>query len=69
MIRLALSSNARLVIAPLQDFLGLGSEARFNIPGTSRNNWRWRVQEAQLSPEFRQGVAELVAASGRALQN
>ncbi len=69
LIRLAFSSKARLAIAPLQDFLGLGSEARFNIPGTSRNNWRWRVQESQLSPDLRQHVARLVEASGRALQN
>lgn len=69
MIRAAFSTDARLAIAPLQDYLGLGSEARFNIPGTSSNNWRWRLQESQLSPEFRGEVAKLVADSGRALQN
>lgn len=69
MIRAAFSTDARLAIAPLQDYLGLGSEARFNIPGTSSNNWRWRLRESQLSPEFRGNVASLVADSGRALQN
>jgi 4-alpha-glucanotransferase len=69
MIRAAFSTDARLAIAPMQDFLGLGSEARFNIPGTSSNNWRWRVDVTQLSDSFCEHVAELVRESGRALQN
>jgi len=32
-----------LAIVPMQDVLGLGSEARFNTPGTARGNWRWRL--------------------------
>lgn len=69
MIRAALSTDARLAIAPMQDFLGLGSEARFNIPGTSSNNWRWRVDVTQLTDGFCEHVAELVRESGRSLQN
>lgn len=42
LMRLALRSDARLSIIPMQDVLGLGSEARMNIPGTTANNWRWR---------------------------
>ena len=65
LIRLAFSSNARLAIAPLQDYLGLGSEARTNIPGTLGNNWRWRVLPEQLSDELCRHVADLVRESGR----
>ena len=69
MIRAAFSTDARLAIAPLQDYLGLGSEARFNIPGTSSNNWRWRLENGELNPEIRGQVAAMVEESGRALQN
>ena len=69
MIRAAFSTDARLAIAPLQDYLGLGSEARFNVPGTTGGNWRWRVSVTQLSDEFCDHVAQLVHASGRAQQN
>ncbi|MDG4476986.1 4-alpha-glucanotransferase [Thiovibrio frasassiensis] len=41
-IRLAYGSVADLVIVPLQDVLGFGSDCRMNIPGTSEGNWRWR---------------------------
>jgi len=65
MIRLAFNSKARLAIAPMQDFLGLGSDSRLNIPGTTLNNWRWRVTDQQLSPEFCQSVADLVEETSR----
>ncbi len=42
LIRAALMSVAATAIIPLQDILGLGSEARMNIPGTPFNNWEWR---------------------------
>ena len=69
MIRAAFSTDARLAIAPLQDYLGLGSEARFNVPGMSSNNWRWRLQEGELSREVKGRVATMVEESGRALHN
>ncbi len=69
LIKAALSTDARLAIAPMQDFLGLGSEARINTPGTSSNNWRWRVREEQLSNGVRAQVAAWVSDSDRALQN
>jgi 4-alpha-glucanotransferase len=65
MIRLAFSSKAALAVAPMQDYLGLGSEARLNIPGTTLNNWRWRVQKAQLSPALVDFVRSLVEESSR----
>ncbi len=67
MIRLAFSAASQLAVAPMQDYLGLGSEARIHVPGTSKDNWRWRVTDSQLSPEVCDNVAELVTASGRSL--
>ena len=50
MIRTLMASVANTVLFPLQDVLGLGGEARMNLPGTSSGNWRWRVREEQLTP-------------------
>ncbi len=66
LIRLAFQSSARLAIAPLQDFLGLGSKARFNTPGTAEGNWRWRTERGELSPALRDQVLQLVEDAGRA---
>jgi 4-alpha-glucanotransferase len=49
LIRLAWSSPAGLAIAPLQDLLNLGAEARMNMPGSTEGNWRWRCNEEMLS--------------------
>ena len=67
LIKAAFSTNARLAIAPLQDYLGLGSEARLNTPGTPGGNWRWRVIDTQLSPEVCDNIATLVLNSNRGL--
>jgi 4-alpha-glucanotransferase len=65
LVRLAFSSPARLAIAPMQDYLGLDSEARLNIPGTTQGNWRWRVLREQLTPAFCASVREMVAVAAR----
>ncbi|MDH4005612.1 MAG: 4-alpha-glucanotransferase, partial [Gammaproteobacteria bacterium] len=62
----AFATRSKIAIAPMQDYLGLGSEARFNVPGTSGNNWRWRILDAQLSDAVCDNVAAMVAAAGRA---
>lgn len=50
LVRLALSSHARIAVVPMQDVLGLGSEARMNNPGTVGNgNWQWRLEPGQLT--------------------
>ncbi len=69
LIKAAFSTDARLAIAPMQDFLGLGSEARMNTPGTLSNNWRWRVEAQSLGDDVCNQVATMVLDSGRALQN
>ncbi len=48
-VKLAMSSVAGLCLVPLQDVLGLGSEARMNNPSKSVGNWQWRVTPKQLS--------------------
>ena len=45
LLDMGLSSDSKLVIAPLQDLLCLGDSATFNKPGTIGNNWRWRLKE------------------------
>jgi 4-alpha-glucanotransferase len=49
LMELAWSSKAALAIAPLQDVLNLGAEARMNVPGRAAGNWRWCCPEAMLS--------------------
>jgi 4-alpha-glucanotransferase len=66
MVKLAFSSNSRLAVAPMQDFLGLGSEARINTPGTTKDNWRWRMQEGDIDAKLAEQVATMVQASSRA---
>lgn len=51
LIRLALSSVAGLAVIPVQDYLGLGSEARINEPSTLGKNWKWRLLPGQLDKE------------------
>ncbi len=65
MIRAAFTTQARIAMAPMQDFLGLGSEARFNTPGTSQGNWRWRVLESELDVPALRRISSLVSATGR----
>jgi len=67
LIKAAFSTPARLAIAPMQDFLGLGSEARMNTPGKPGGNWRWRLLETEMSEELRDTIASLVKDSSRGL--
>ncbi len=57
-IRLAQASVASLSVVPLQDVLGLGSEARLNTPSISEGNFRWRYEPGSLT----RGLAEKLAA-------
>ena len=59
MIRSAINSVASLCVVPLQDVLGLGSEARMNVPSHAEGNWRWRF----LPEMLRSGLAEKLAAA------
>jgi 4-alpha-glucanotransferase len=65
LIRLALGSVADTAIVPLQDVLGLGSEARMNVPGVPTGNWQWRYLPGQLSPAARLRLADMTAVYSR----
>ncbi|MCL2333068.1 MAG: 4-alpha-glucanotransferase [Actinomycetia bacterium] len=53
LITAALASEAQIAIIPIQDWLGLGSEARLNTPGTTGGrNWRWRIPQRALTPQL-----------------
>ncbi|SRR5690554_96636 len=64
-IQAAMSSVSSLVIVPAQDLLGLGSEARFNTPGTLENNWVWQLSEHYQELMDVQKLRELVQLYGR----
>lgn len=58
-------SRADVAIIPMQDVLGLGSEARMNTPGTAEGNWRWRLEYDQLTERDAVRLARLVTRTGR----
>jgi 4-alpha-glucanotransferase len=64
-IRAALSSVASLALFPMQDVLGLGSEACMNRPGTANGNWMWRYREEMLSAQAAERLRELTRLYGR----
>jgi 4-alpha-glucanotransferase len=59
LIRLAWMSVADYAVAPLQDVLSLGSEARMNRPGRPWDNWRWRFRADMLTEERLDRLAEM----------
>lgn len=65
MMRLAMASVARTCIIPMQDVLGLGTEARMNRPGTAEGNWRWRARANAWSREAEERLFSLTRTYGR----
>jgi 4-alpha-glucanotransferase len=65
MIRLAQSSPADLSIVPLQDVLGLGSEARLNTPSTHEGNYHWRYQAGAIQPAMAEKLSALAEVTDR----
>ena len=66
MIGLVQRSPADTCIIPFQDILGLGSEARTNIPGTIEGDWRWRMKYNDFSSATAKRTADMTEACGRA---
>jgi len=60
-----LRSQARIAVVPAQDWLGLDTNARMNMPSTAAGNWSWRLSGEQLTAELATEIAALVEASGR----
>jgi 4-alpha-glucanotransferase len=65
LLRLAWSSGAGLAIAPLQDILNLGDDARMNRPGRAEGNWRWRSTDEMLSSPAFEWLRDLTRATVR----
>jgi 4-alpha-glucanotransferase len=65
LIRLAFSSPARIAIVQAQDVLGLGSDARMNLPGSAAGSWRWRMDAGALTPGLAARLREATAEAGR----
>lgn len=65
LIELAWKSRAALAIAPMQDFLSLGSNARMNTPSVAGGNWQWRVNKENLSFDLSKRIRNLTWESGR----
>src|SRR5712692_7551813 len=64
-IRLVQGSVASLSVVPLQDVLGLGSEARLNTPSVHEGNYRWRYQPGSLTRHLAEKLASLAEVSDR----
>jgi 4-alpha-glucanotransferase len=65
-IRAVMASVADTAIVPAQDLLGLGSDARFNRPGSASGNWRWRLRPGQLTRETMQTLGAMAETYDRA---
>ncbi|MGA6924681.1 MAG: 4-alpha-glucanotransferase [Desulfosarcina sp.] len=65
MIRLAMMSTAVTSIVPLQDVMGLGANARMNVPSRAEGNWRWRFEWSALTDETAARLRETTRTYGR----
>ena len=64
-IALAMRSAARTCIIPMQDYLGRDNRCRMNTPSTVGKNWRWRLQEHDLTAELQQEILQTTKRYGR----
>ena len=64
-IRMSMESVANLAVTPMQEFLGLGTEARINYPSTLGNNWKWRLLPEQFTPELAKRIHRLTQITAR----
>ncbi len=64
-LEFALSSVADSCIIPIQDYLGLGEEARMNEPSTVAINWRWRLQEGEITEDLISKIKYMTKLYGR----
>lgn len=65
LLRCGQGSVAELFVAQMQDYLGLGSEARINVPGVAEGNWRWRLTPGQTTAELAEEIKGMTRAFGR----
>ena len=57
--------GADLAIVPAQDLLGLGPEARMNLPGSPSGNWRWRLKDGALTQQIVERLRRVTVAHAR----
>ncbi len=67
-IRAVLASVGNIAIIPLQDILGLGNDARMNLPNSTTGNWSWRYAAGALTNDLRDRLKELTELYGRNLK-
>ena len=65
LLRAGQGSVAELFVAQLQDYLGLGSEGRINVPGVAEDNWCWRMRPGMTTPALAEEIKELTHAFSR----
>ena len=65
MIRAAMSSVADMAITPMQDLIGLGSEARMNTPASDRGNWSWRMSAEMMNEDLAERLRAMTELFGR----
>jgi 4-alpha-glucanotransferase len=59
-------SVAKIAIVPMQDVLGLGAEARMNLPARQEGNWRWRMRPGRIDARLAERLKKLTETYGRA---
>src|SRR2546423_7056355 len=64
-IRAVLASVANTAVVPLQDLLGLGTEARMNLPNSTEGNWAWRYEPGALTDKIALRLKNLSELYGR----
>ena len=64
-VALAMRSNARTCIIPIQDYLGMNNKSRINQPSTIGTNWRWRLTVENLSEELQEEILKTTKIYGR----
>jgi 4-alpha-glucanotransferase len=64
-IHAILTSVANIAVLPMQDLLGLGTEARMNLPGRAKGNWGWRFAWKQIENAMVCRLRDLTEVTGR----
>jgi len=65
LINAVLKSASDTAVVPVQDLLGLGNQARMNMPGLAKGNWGWKLAERALTPALAQTIKTMTVAAGR----
>jgi 4-alpha-glucanotransferase len=68
-IRAVMASVADTALVPMQDLLGLGTEARMNLPASTQGNWQWRCKDGAITEEIGARLKELTEIYGRMKTN